>query len=91
MKHHDDKIININEDRDGTVINVNVFNGPQKTPKNKWVALALLLFLGIFGAHKFYEGKTGMGLLYIFTGGLLCIGVVFDFFTLLCQPTTYYV
>ena len=32
---------------------------------NKWVALALCLFLGLFGAHKFYEGKTGMGVLYL--------------------------
>ena len=26
------------------------------------------------GAHKFYEGKIGMGVLYIFTGGLFGIG-----------------
>ncbi len=25
--------------------------------RNKWVAFALCLFLGFFGAHKFYEGK----------------------------------
>ena len=29
--------------------------------KNKWVAFFLCLFLGILGAHKFYEGKVGMG------------------------------
>lgn len=39
-------------------------------PKNKWVALCLCVFLGFFGAHKFYEGKAGMGILYIFTLGL---------------------
>ncbi|MFQ7002328.1 MAG: NINE protein [Ruthenibacterium lactatiformans] len=27
--------------------------------------------LGYFGAHKFYEGKVGMGVLYLFTLGLL--------------------
>ena len=36
---------------------------------NKWVAFFLCLFLGVIGGHKFYEGKIGMGILYIFTGG----------------------
>jgi restriction system protein len=35
--------------------------------RNKWVALLLCWFLGFVGAHKFYEGITGMGILYIFT------------------------
>lgn len=59
--------------------------------RNKWVAFLLCLFLGFFGAHKFYEGKTGMGILYIFTGGLLCIGVLVDLIVLLCKPNPYYV
>lgn len=28
-------------------------------PKDKWVAFFLCLFLGPFGAHKFYEGNIG--------------------------------
>ena len=32
--------------------------------KNKWTAFVLCLLLGYFGAHKFYEGKVGMGVLY---------------------------
>ena len=59
--------------------------------KNKWIALLLCLFLGIFGAHKFYEGKIGMGILYLCTGGLLGIGVVIDFIGLLFKPNPYYV
>lgn len=59
--------------------------------RNKWVALLLCIFLGFFGGHKFYEGKAGMGILYIFTGGLFCIGVVIDFIALLCKPNPYYV
>jgi TM2 domain-containing membrane protein YozV len=43
------------------------------------------------GAHKFYEGKTGMGILYILTGGLFYIGVIVDFIALLCKPNPYYV
>ena len=60
-------------------------------PKNKWVSLLLCLFLGFVGAHKFYEGKIGLGIAYIFTGGLCGIGVIVDFIQLLFKPDTYYV
>ncbi len=33
--------------------------------KSKTTAILLALFLGGFGAHKFYLGKTGMGVLYL--------------------------
>lgn len=33
--------------------------------KNKWVAVLLAFFLGGFGAHKFYLGKTGWGVVYL--------------------------
>lgn len=46
--------------------------------KSKWAAFFLCLFLGLIGAHKFYEGKIGMGVLYIFTGGLFGIGAFVD-------------
>lgn len=59
--------------------------------KNKWVAFFLCLFLGFFGAHKFYEGKAGMGILYILTGGLFGIGVIIDLISILCKPNPYYV
>lgn len=58
---------------------------------NKWVALLLCICLGYFGAHKFYEGKTGQGILYFFTGGFLFIGVAIDFISILCKPDPYYV
>ena len=64
---------------------------PKGIEKNKWVAVLLCWFLGGFGGHKFYEGKTGMGVLYIFTGGLFGIGVLIDFFTLLFKSNPYYV
>ncbi len=57
--------------------------------KNKWIALALCAFLGAFGGHKFYEGKTGLGVLYLFTGGLLGIGMLVDLITILFKPTYY--
>ncbi|MBL6764753.1 MAG: TM2 domain-containing protein [Verrucomicrobiae bacterium] len=49
------------------------------------VAWALLTFLGPFGIHRFYMGKIGTGLLYLVTGGLLLIGVLYDFLTLNSQ------
>ena len=59
--------------------------------KNKWGALLLCFFLGFLGAHKFYEGKGGMGVLYLLTAGLFGLGVIFDFFSLLFKPHPYYV
>ena len=59
--------------------------------KNKWVAFLLCLFLGGIGAHKFYEGKVGMGILYLFTLGLLGIGALIDLIVILCKPNPYYV
>ena len=59
--------------------------------KNKWISFFLCLFLGFFGAHKFYEGRVGMGILYLFTGGLLGIGWLINCITLLFKPNPYYV
>lgn len=49
---------------------------------NYSVAWLLLTFVGIFGIHRFYQGKWITGLLYLFTGGLFLIGVLYDFCTL---------
>jgi len=64
---------------------------PSGRERNKWVALILCLFLGLVGGHKFYEGKIGMGILYLFTFGLCFIGVIIDFIVILCKPNPYYV
>ncbi|WP_432629026.1 NINE protein [Brotaphodocola sp.] len=58
-------------------------------PKNKWIAFFLCLFT-ICG-HKFYEGKIGMGILYLCTGGLCGIGWIIDLIALLMKPNPYYV
>lgn len=62
-----------------------------KTPKDKWISFLLCLFLGGIGAHKFYEGKIGMGILYLFTGGLFLIGAIIDLLIILTKPNPYYV
>ena len=59
--------------------------------KNKWTAFVLCLLLGYFGAHKFYEGKVGMGVLYLFTLGLFGIGWFVDLIVLLTKTNPYYV
>ena len=46
------------------------------------VGWVLLTFLGIFGIHRFYMGKWFTGLLYLLTGGLLLLGVLYDYWTL---------
>ena len=76
-------------------VNTNVVRNPYvgayRSPKDKWVAFMLCLFLGFFGAHKFYEGKVGMGILYIFTGGLFGFGWLIDLISILGKPRRYYV
>ena len=46
------------------------------------LAWILLTFLGWLGIHRFYMGKVFTGILYLFTGGLLLLGVLYDFLTL---------
>lgn len=64
---------------------------PHGKRKDKWTAFLLCLFIGYFGAHKFYEGKTGMGILYLCTGGLFGIGWIVDCISLALKPNPYYV
>ena len=49
------------------------------------LAGVLLTFLGFFGIHRMYIGKWLTGLLYLVTGGLLGLGVLYDFWTLNSQ------
>lgn len=65
--------------------------GRGRSPRliNKWVAFCLCLFLGIFGAHKFYEGKIGTGILYLCTAGLFVFGWLIDLFNLLGKSNPY--
>lgn len=42
--------------------------------KSKTATLLLCIFTGMLGGHMFYVGRIGMGVLYLFTGGLFCIG-----------------
>ena len=58
--------------------------------KNKWISFFLCLFLGVFGAHKFYEGRVLLGILYILTCGLFGIGIIVDLIVLFFKPNPYH-
>lgn len=58
--------------------------------KSKWISFFLCLFLGVFGAHKFYEGRVLLGILYICTGGLFGIGIIVDLVILFFKPNPYH-
>ncbi|MCP4105976.1 MAG: TM2 domain-containing protein [Desulfobacteraceae bacterium] len=49
------------------------------------IAWILLTFLGVFGIHRLYMGKWITGILYFFTGGLLLVGYIYDYWTLNSQ------
>lgn len=90
LKQEQPQII-INNSNSNTNANTNINGFPYGRMKNKWAAFFLCLFLGFFGAHKFYEGKVGMGILYLFTLGIFGIGWVIDIFILLFKPNPYFV
>ena len=47
--------------------------------------LLITVFLGPLGVHKFIQKKTGMGLLYLFTGGLFGVGWLVDIILAFCS------
>lgn len=50
-----------------------------KTMSNRWVATLLLcFFLGVFGAHRFFLGKIGTGILMLITLGGFGIWYIID-------------
>ena len=49
----------------------------RKDPSNM-LLFAVIGFLGIAGIQRFVINQIGMGLLYLFTGGLCVIGTIID-------------
>lgn len=85
------QIVINNSNANSNVNNNNIGGRNGGKEKNKWVAFLLCFFLGYVGAHKFYEGRVGMGILYLFTAGLFGIGWFIDTIVLLTKPNPYYV
>lgn len=56
---------------------------PQNSPFNstkRTFLFVLCLFLGEFGLHRFFVGKTKSGFVYLFTLGGFCIGWLVDLY-----------
>ena len=74
----------------GWIIDLFLIPGMDRDAERRYVAgrksynvsWVLLTFLGIFGIHRFYLGKWLTGLLWLLTGGLLMLGVLYDYWTL---------
>lgn len=82
---------NITINNANTNVNTNIAAGGRGKAKSKWVAFALCLLGGEIGLHKFYEGKIGMGILYLCTFGLCGIGWIVDIIKILGKPDPYYI
>lgn len=63
------------------------YSEEQEQPQNEEISAAKkhaiidfvgTLILGELGFHQFYNGHIGMGILFIFTGGLFGIGYVYS-------------
>lgn len=51
-------------------------------PADYTVGWILLTFLGVFGLHRFYLGKWITAIIWLVTGGLFLLGVLYDYWTL---------
>ena len=53
------------------------------SPKSRLATTLFAWFLGVFGAHRFYLGKTWTGILMRLTGGLFGAWTLLDFILIL--------
>lgn len=48
------------------------------SPNSRGLAFIICLLFGVAGFHRFYVGKIGTGLLWLFTGGFFGVGYIVD-------------
>lgn len=65
-----------------------VYRQRRKDP-NVTLIMALLGFVVVAGAHRFYLGQIGMGLVYLFTAGFCFIGTIVDLFNYRSMTDSY--
>lgn len=51
--------------------------------KSRTTTFILVFLVGVFGIHRFYVGKIGTGLIWLFTFGCFGLGAVIDFWLVL--------
>ena len=74
----------------GWIVDLFLIPGMDRDADQRWssggssytAAWVLLTFLGIFGLHRFYLGKWLTGIVYLLTGGLFLLGIIYDYWTL---------
>lgn len=84
-------VVNTNQN-----VNQNVSNPTYQTPHypkrcKRSTSLLLCILFGWLGAHKFYEGKPVLGVLYLCTFGLFVVGWFVDIIIISNKPDVYYV
>ena len=60
------------------------FKDPNRSSKDWLVTLLLCFFLGGFGIHSFYSGKTAIGVVQLLTAGGCGIWWLVDFIMIIC-------
>lgn len=73
--HLENLMANLTEDQQKHFF---VFYGSKRKDPEKIKMLTLLGFIGLAGAQRYYMGEIIMAILYLFTGGLLLIGTIYD-------------
>lgn len=54
----------------------------ETSQKNRTIALLLCIFFGYLGIHRFYVGKKGTGVIWMFTAGVVGLGWIIDLVTI---------
>ncbi len=70
-------------------ISPNRAGGFKTNLKSRSLSIFLCALFGIFGIHRFYEGKIATGILWLCTGGLGLIGWIIDLIILINKPRYY--